>query len=825
MMICWAEPPAAENAARALINDLDITITGPNNSLYHPWVLNHLPDNNTLDDPAVNGRDSLNNTEQISIENPTAGVYTIQINGHEVPFGPQPYYLVWAFDNDQLTFTYPSGGESFVPGTEEWIRWDNPASQPGALEYSINNGASFTSIATVESGKTAYLWTVPNEISGKVKLKISTGIQTDITDYPFSITPTPDNLEISQVCPDSTTIAWTPVGIDSLKYDVFLLGEKYMELKGTTPAFSYRISQDPSQEIWTSVRSSHPSGLIGRRAIAVNWEGGLKNCIQPNDLAVKNILVPESNSMVSCGPITSPITLQIANEGQNIASGATITVQIDNSTPIIETLADILPGATISHTLANPVTFTQNGTVAIKATIGFNSDTYLNNNLKTRYYDIITSPQNQAFSANFDEQPPQLPLGWSVQNPDNLTTWKVTQQPITGPFGTPTLAMQLDHFNYPGSGQADFLYLPPMQLSNMEHPVLRFHYAHAQYNANFKEKLKVEAFLNCDVNSTPVVLWEKTDPFLATTVTTSLFLPNTATVWQAASVSLQQLQGSDLLIRFTAVNDYGNNTFLDNIGIENQAPEFPGAYFELADTFCVNMPVTVQAPAANWAFNTYNWNFGVGAQPLNAIGAGPHQVSYAQPGSHEIQLIASNAYQTDTFTQVNLLSQSPTSAFSQSQENLQVSFLNMSQDANTFLWKFGDSQTSTLPNPVHTYTTAGTYQVMLNATNECGTESSTQVLTLTSGTIEQTGLSGINILPNPNTGNFSLQIDNARRETDATISLFAPTGRLLLASKKQVIPTGRLVIDFQKESLPAGVYPLVIQTTQGSATLNVIVAY
>ena len=149
----------------------------------------------------------------------------------------------------------------------------------------------------------------------------------------------------------------------------------------------------------------------------------------------------------------------------------------------------------------------------------------------------------------------------------------------------------------------------------------------------------------------------------------------------------------------------------------------------------------------------------------------------------------------------------------------------MSQDANTFLWKFGDSQTSTLPNPVHTYTTAGTYQVMLNATNECGTESSTQVLTLTSGTIEQTGLSGINILPNPNTGNFSLQIDNARRETDATISLFAPTGRLLLASKKQVIPTGRLVIDFQKESLPAGVYPLVIQTTQGSATLNVIVAY
>lgn len=48
---------------------------------------------------------------------------------------------------------------------------------------------------------------------------------------------------------------------------------------------------------------------------------------------------------------------------------------------------------------------------------------------------------------------------------------------------------------------------------------------------------------------------------------------------------------------------------------------------------------------------------------------------------------------------------------------LEVTFTNYSQNAATYSWDFGDSQTSTEENPVHEYTEAGTYTVVLTAKN------------------------------------------------------------------------------------------------------------
>lgn len=51
---------------------------------------------------------------------------------------------------------------------------------------------------------------------------------------------------------------------------------------------------------------------------------------------------------------------------------------------------------------------------------------------------------------------------------------------------------------------------------------------------------------------------------------------------------------------------------------------------------------------------------------------------------------------------------------------LQVSFSNFSQNADTYTWNFGDGQSSTEVSPVHTYASAGTYTVVLQATNAEG---------------------------------------------------------------------------------------------------------
>lgn len=72
----------------------------------------------------------------------------------------------------------------------------------------------------------------------------------------------------------------------------------------------------------------------------------------------------------------------------------------------------------------------------------------------------------------------------------------------------------------------------------------------------------------------------------------------------------------------------------------------------------------------------------------------------------------------------------PTAQFSvnktQIQEGESVVFSNQSSNANSYLWNFGDGNSSTTANPTHTYLLAGTYTVSLKATNTYGSDTETK---------------------------------------------------------------------------------------------------
>lgn len=62
----------------------------------------------------------------------------------------------------------------------------------------------------------------------------------------------------------------------------------------------------------------------------------------------------------------------------------------------------------------------------------------------------------------------------------------------------------------------------------------------------------------------------------------------------------------------------------------------------------------------------------------------------------------------------------------------QVNFSNLSSNGSTFVWNFGDGNTSTSVNPSHTYTTPGTYSVQLYADGgTCGEDSIIQTSFIT----------------------------------------------------------------------------------------------
>jgi PKD repeat protein len=73
---------------------------------------------------------------------------------------------------------------------------------------------------------------------------------------------------------------------------------------------------------------------------------------------------------------------------------------------------------------------------------------------------------------------------------------------------------------------------------------------------------------------------------------------------------------------------------------------------------------------------------------------------------------------------------------------LTVTFTNTSTNADSYLWEFGDGNTSTEANPVHTYAGAGVYTVRLTATNAHGSSIIEQEFTLTSGTVSEADLIG-----------------------------------------------------------------------------------
>jgi PKD repeat protein len=60
-------------------------------------------------------------------------------------------------------------------------------------------------------------------------------------------------------------------------------------------------------------------------------------------------------------------------------------------------------------------------------------------------------------------------------------------------------------------------------------------------------------------------------------------------------------------------------------------------------------------------------------------------------------------------------------------EGESVTFTDLSANAATWAWTFGDAGTSNIANPVHVYTTAGTYTVELTVTNSISTDTETKM--------------------------------------------------------------------------------------------------
>jgi Metallo-peptidase family M12B Reprolysin-like/Viral BACON domain/Kre9/KNH-like N-terminal Ig-like domain/Bacterial Ig domain len=124
-------------------------------------------------------------------------------------------------DGDSITVTSPDGGESWTEGTSQNITWTTTGTVGNVMiEYSTDNGTSYTTITSSTSNDGSHSWTVPNTISSQGLIKITDAADagiTDTSDAVFSIvaptiTVTSPNGGETLEAATTSTINWTNTG-------------------------------------------------------------------------------------------------------------------------------------------------------------------------------------------------------------------------------------------------------------------------------------------------------------------------------------------------------------------------------------------------------------------------------------------------------------------------------------------------------------------------------------------------------------------------------------------------------------------------------------
>lgn len=331
VMLNWNDPAGAANANPALVNNLNLeVINGATTTL--PWTL----DPNNPDVIAVRGVDNISNIEQVTIDNPPPGNYVLRVSGFAVPTGPnQPYALTWNIDMPFIEVIYPNGNESLNPGSSETITWDQAGvTGPQTVQYSLNNGATWTTLSsTVPATTTRLSWSVPSGANTATALvRVSSGTLTDISDAPFKILGKPTGFSLAAVSGCSSgEIAFTWTALSSAThYDIYrldpLTGEFVLlaaDITGTTYSAS---GLAPGANLWfTIVAKNNTTGALSDRANAINGTvssggGGLGSIAGISGQAV--VCGTATAVPYSIPPVTGATTYTwTAPPGASVASG------------------------------------------------------------------------------------------------------------------------------------------------------------------------------------------------------------------------------------------------------------------------------------------------------------------------------------------------------------------------------------------------------------------------------------------------------------------------------------------------------------------------
>ena len=277
------------------------------------------------------------------------------------------------------------------------------------------------------------------------------------------------------------------------------------------------------------------------------------------DLAVTRVVQP---GIVSCENSFSPV-VRVKNEGVNTISSFQVSYQLGLETPVTVDYS----GPAIQPGEETDITFQEvtigNGTSNIVASIA-------NPNGETQDDNIENDTSNVSFL--IDQETELVPvredfanfsqIDWSIINTDAAMTWEAAN------LTNGNVAVFINNFNYEEKGQLDFLVSPVLDFSESDSARLTFRVSYASGN-NFNDGLLVLATKDCGGEFTDT-LFQKFGPDLAVNQSSSAWVPTQEADWVTEIINLNEYAGLDnVRIAFVAINDFGNNLYIDDIQFFN----------------------------------------------------------------------------------------------------------------------------------------------------------------------------------------------------------------------------------------------------------------
>ncbi|MEZ4940355.1 MAG: S8 family serine peptidase [Saprospiraceae bacterium] len=232
--LAWDDLPAAPGAKIALVNDLDLTVIGPDNQTRHPLVLNTAPATDSLKLPAVPGLDTLNTVEQVVVKNPEPGIYQVAVRARKLTNAAQAFALAYQWlPATSFNWITPARSTPFVSGTNTVLYWEAHTDTPaaGQLAFRYIGQAVWQLIddqVPLQTGTCR--WETPDTLA-LVQLRMTIDGQPYLSDS-FLLAPEPV-FDVGFSCPDSALIYWRALAPQAV-YQIWGLGSRYLEPLFTT---------------------------------------------------------------------------------------------------------------------------------------------------------------------------------------------------------------------------------------------------------------------------------------------------------------------------------------------------------------------------------------------------------------------------------------------------------------------------------------------------------------------------------------------------------------------------------------------------------------